>query len=160
MVGSFIGSWISLAVGDEIMSAETDRQENFDSQFMDFTERHPHYATAGCKRYYKRAVKGYVILAVACIVGIFAVSARSDKNLRHDINQLGVAGCLTSIKTYHKFNDQIDTQIETQKEGLIINLQRHDKQRAAVNRNAIKRLNKDKIIPPTPKICNATVLLK
>jgi hypothetical protein len=135
-------------------------QHEFDSQMEDFINRHPHYATPGARRYFKRVVLGYVVLAFACIMGIYAVSNRNDKNLRRDINSLGIASCISSIKTYGKFNDQIETQIETQKESLLINNQRGDKRRAAVNKSAIRRLEKDKIVPPTPQICKATELLK
>jgi hypothetical protein len=138
----------------------TTKQEEFDNQVQDFMERHPNYSTPGASSHWFKIKVGYVLLAIGSILGIWAVSNRNDVNLRRDINRLGVSSCLSSIKTYGKFNDQIETQIETQREGLAINLERGDKQRAAINRSAIKRLTRDKIVPPTPKVCQELQILK
>jgi hypothetical protein len=140
------------------MSAEINRQKNFDNQVLDFVKRNPDFVTSGAKKYYKRVVVGYVILAIAAVIGIWAFTNRADRNLRSEINKLSVAGCIGSIATYNKFNDLVKTNIETQQESLIINLRSGDTKRAAINRRSIKRLKSDLIIPPTAVQCNKPIL--
>lgn len=135
-------------------------QEKFDNCFEDYLKRNPHFVSPGAKVYYHRVLMGYVILAVACIVGIWSLSNLQDKHLRTDINKLGVAGCLNSIGIYNKFNDSIQTQIDTQKKARRINLMNGLNNRVALNEKTIKELESDKIKPPTKEECRVRKTLK
>lgn len=109
----------------------------------------------------KKAVAGYIVLALSCIVGIWGVSEHSDKQLREDINHVVKISCLESRKpnsTINKYNDFLDDQIQTNREALATNLSRGDEPRVAINRRAIARYTKDKIAIPTIRECEKPLL--
>lgn len=140
------------------MSAETNKQENFDKQIIDFTERHPHYVTLGCRRYYKRALIGYVILAIATVIGIWSVTNHSDKHLRKDINTLGVTSCIRSIPTLNKFNDFIDSAIDTRRQQYRLAKKQGNTALAKIQLRAIKRYERDKLPIPTKAQCQKPII--
>jgi hypothetical protein len=117
-----------------------------------------HYMTPGARKYFRRVALGYAVLAVAVCAGIFSLTTRVDHKLRHDLNQLGVKGCLASIPTYKKFNSTIQVQINAQKDALQLNLGRGDVERAAINRKAIKDLQNSKLKVPTKESCSKKIV--
>ncbi len=112
-----------------------------------------HYMTPGARLYFKRVVLGYVALALAMTVGVFATTKAIDQKLRNDLNKIAQKQCLASIPTYKKLNEGLQAQIEIQKDAFHLNLSQGDVRRASLNRDAIKKLQDAKLNAPTKKTC-------
>jgi len=138
----------------------TTKQEEFDNQVQDFMERHPDYSTPGARSHWFKIKVGYIVLAFGCILGIWAISNHDSKNIKTQLNKLGVSSCIASIQTYGKFNDLIDSIVETRRETLIQHEKMHEDAQAKIDRQAIRRYQADKIVPPTVTACKQTVLVK
>lgn len=139
-------------------SKEEVRQENLNLIVEEIVSNNPHLVTGGARRYFKRVWIGYAVLAIACVVGIWSFTNRADDNLRTEINKLSVASCLGGIKTINKYNDFVNSQIETQRESLRLAIQQNDKKRAKINESAINRYTRDKLVPPTVPACSKPIL--
>jgi hypothetical protein len=142
------------------MSAETDRQENFDSQFEDFMERNPNYATPGAQRHWRKIKTGYVLLAIGCIIGIWAISNHDTNNLKSQINRSATANCISGIRIFTKYNDLVNSIIETRRESIAKDKRTHDMQQLVIDQRAVARYKKDRIVPPTVLICQRLKSLK
>ena len=118
----------------------------------------PRFLSGGARRYFRRVWLGYLILALGCIIGIWAFTSRADENLRKDINKLNVISCISSIKIFEKYDDFVDSAIQTQRQNLVVAKQEHDAKRMKIAQSAIKRYASDKVIPPTPLQCRKPVL--
>jgi len=127
-------------------------------QIEDEIKNDPRFLSGGARRYFRRVWIGYAVLALAFTIGIWAFTNLSNNNIKNQINALAQASCLSSIKTYGKFNDLVRTNIQVQQEALELNMQSGDKKRAAINKTAIHNLKQDFIIPPTPLICKKPIL--
>jgi hypothetical protein len=125
---------------------------------LDLYSRNSHFMTPGAKRAFNQIRIGYIILAVAAAVGIWAVSNRTDNHIRRDINRVAQKQCLAGIVTVNKYNDLVDSILKTRRDSLRLALKDHDAQQVLVNKRAIRRYAKDKIIPPTPAECKIHLL--
>lgn len=135
-------------------------QEEFDICFNNFMERHPNYATPGAKRHWFRIKVGYLILAFGCVLGIWAISNHDTNNLKNQINASAVSNCVGSIKIYTKYNDLVDSIIQTRVESLNRDIESGNKNQAKIDRSAIRRYRNDKIIPPSVPICKKIRFLR
>ncbi len=124
-----------------------------------------HYITPGARKafnnYRNKAIVGYLILAAACIMGIYSVSKQNKESLRDDINRFAQVSCLASrqpTSSINKYNDLVEHQIQTWRQARELNLARGDLKRAGLNTKAIIRLQADKIPIPTAKECSAPIL--
>ena len=138
-------------------------RENLSQEDRDYLEvlfkENPDLVTPGARKYFHRVIAGYIVLAVAFAVGVWAMTARTDKHLRGDINTFASQSCVHgSIKTIQKFNDFVEGQIDTERNKKIVNLSMGNKAAAAVNQDAIDRYKKDKLHVPTIKECNRKIL--
>lgn len=108
--------------------------------------------------FYKRAIMGYVVLAIAATVGIWGVSHRNDVNLRHEINSLSEKSCIGSISTLNKYNDFVNTQIAANVKARALNVKHGRDEAARLNDINIARLKTDLLVPPTKEQCQKPIL--
>lgn len=116
------------------------------------------YATPGARRYFRRVAIGYIVLAVAVVFGIKAVSDRADETLRSDINKIAEAQCKGSIPTLNKFNAFVDLVIEANRDAREIALREGDTARVRLNTNNIIKLQESKLRVPSVRECEAPIL--
>ncbi len=140
-------------------------RKNYESELEKLRNDPGHYITPGARKafndYRNKAIVGYLILAVACIVGIYSVSKNNKEDLKAQINMFATQSCLASTKpgsNLHRYNDLIETQIEANRAAREINLDRGDRRRADLNTKTIIRLQKDKIDIPTEQSCYAPII--
>lgn len=117
-----------------------------------------HYMTPGARKYFRRVAIGYIILAVATVFGIKAVSDRSDNQLRNDINAYAHQSCLGSIPTLNKFNNLIELNIESNRGAREIALREGDDARVRLTTQNIIKLQESKLRVPNAKECSAPIL--
>lgn len=128
-------------------------QELYEQELKRFQDDPANYVTPGSRKRFNKALAGYLILAVACVAGIWGVSHQTDKTLRTNINTFLVASCKAGIPTIKKFNAALQADIDAQKDAKQLNLSRGDTQRAALN-DRIIRYKKDSMLHvPTIKEC-------
>jgi len=109
-------------------------------------------------KYVRRAVLGYLILALGMTAGLYKVSDNNDKQLRNEINRNAVTSCISSRSTLQKYNNLVDAHIvgelalsETYiSQGKIVISKVHEQN--------VKRLSKDKLHVPTIKECQKLIL--
>ena len=127
--------------------------ELYEQELKRFQTDPIHYTTPGARRYYRRVVGGFVVLAASFVVGVWAMTNVLTDKLRHDINTYLVVSCTNSIPTLKKFNAKLDSDIEVQVSAKKLNLQQGDTARAAINDKAIKVAQESKLPVPTKKEC-------
>lgn len=113
------------------------------------------YMTPGARRYFHRVALGYIILACAVTISIWAVTNHVDKVLRQQINTFLVDSCKSSIPTLKKFNASIQADIEQQADFRAINITRGDLASARVNTKIIAAKENAKLHVPTLEECEA-----
>lgn len=129
------------------------------SEYEKFQQAPEHYITPGARSYFRRVWMGYAVLAVAGIIGVWAITERLDSQIRTDINLFASQSCKTSTRgTVLLFNKFVDTNIEIQKDALKTNLARGDMERAAINRRAIKNFEESKLPVRTDADCDRPIL--
>jgi len=136
-------------------------QEQYSEELRKLNEDPAHYITPGAKKALRRMVFGYVILAIACIIGVWAISTSTNNRLKNDINRVARIQCLNNLKPnspLNKYNDFVEANIQNIRETREINLSRGDKERVRANNKAIIRLQKDKITLPTKEACEAPII--
>jgi hypothetical protein len=140
------------------MGAEKNMQSGFDEQFEDFMRRNPNYATPGAKRHWRKIKIGYLVLAIGCIIGIWAISNHDTNNLKTQINQSATANCISGIRIFTKYNDLVSSIIQTRRQSIEKDKKIHDLRQLKIDKDAVARYKKDKIIPPTVLICKKSKL--
>jgi hypothetical protein len=128
-------------------------QELYEKELMKLNTDPAHYMTPGARKYFKRVWMGYLVLAIAMIVGIWGVSHQTDKVLRSNINTFLIANCKSGIPTIKKFNAALQADIDAQKDAKELNMLRGDTQRAALNDRIIKYKKGSMLHVPTIKEC-------
>lgn len=109
-------------------------------------------------RFFKRAMVGYLILAVGVTVGLYKVADNNDSALRREINQYAVQSCLGSRSTLEKYNSLVQTQIEANLDAEELALIQGRLQAAKINSDNIKKLKTDFLHVPTVKECQKLIL--
>lgn len=140
------------------VSAEKDRKDKFDEEFNKLVSDPKHYVTPGAKKYFRRVTYGYLILAIAATIGIYAVSNRNDTNLRRDINALAARNCIAGIPTLNKYNDLVNDQIQANIKSRALNIKHGRDQAAKINDDNIARLSQDLLTVPTKEQCQKPIL--
>jgi len=146
--------------GSELISASSEdsrKQETLDT-LQEIFEQNPHLMSTGARHEINKIKAGFLVLALATIAGIWAFTARSDRNLRKEINSYAAASCVGSRATLHKYNDLVNSILTTRKASLKLAIQHHNKQQEALNRAAIRRYEEDKLPIPTVKQCQQPIL--
>lgn len=133
--------------------ATIEENKAYEEELKKFQDDPVHYTTPGARRYYNRVVRGYIILAVAMVVGVYSLSNVLSDKVRHDINAYIVASCINSIPTLERFNAKLDTDIEVQQAAKKLNLEQGLTERAALNDKAINAARNSKFPVPTVKEC-------
>lgn len=128
-------------------------QELYEEELRKLNTDPARYMTPGARKYFKRVWMGYLVLAIAMIVGIWGVSHQTDKILRSNINTFLIANCKSRIPTIKKFNAALQADIDAQKDAKELNMLRGDTQRAALNDRIIKYKKGSMLHVPTIKEC-------
>jgi hypothetical protein len=129
------------------------KKTDYADELQKLQENPEHYMTPGARRYFKRVWLGYLILAVAMTVGMWALANNFDHQLRDNINTFLVESCKQSIPTIKKFNQGIQADIDLQKDALFINSKRGDSARVFLNKRAIEQKRNSKLHVPTLEEC-------
>ena len=103
-------------------------------------------------------IAAYAVLALALVVGVWAMTERSSHQLVDNINETVSALCVRNIAALKKENRLRDVQIETVSDTRKLNLQEGDKKRAEINRKYIIALKNAKRHIPTIEECNQKLL--
>lgn len=142
--------------------AELQRLEDARRDYVDELARlqddPAHYATPGARKYFRRVAIGYVVLAIATVFGISAMTDRADERLRDDINALAEKQCLGSIPTLNKFNGLVDLQIDANRRAREIAEAENDEARVKLNTQNIIKLQESKLRVPNERECSAPIL--
>lgn len=147
------------ASNHEILSSAAIRsREQFEHELQALRDDPEHYMTPGARRYFNRVRNGYIILAFACAIGIWALANRVDAQLRDDINSIAEQQCIGSIPTLNKFNNLVDVQIESNRARRALAEQAGDEEIVAITTNTIIKLQKSKLRVPNAKECSAPLL--
>lgn len=137
---------------------QTQHEEQM-SEYEKFLKAPEHYITPGARSYFRRVWMGYIVLALAGIIGVWGVTERVDEKIRKDINSYSSLACKTTTRgTIILFNKFVDTNIAIQKDALENNLKRGDIERAAININAIKNFEDSKLPVRTDEDCDRPIL--
>ena len=135
-------------------------QHKYEDELEKLQDDPEHYVTPGAKRYFQRVLVGYVVLAVAGIIGVWGVTERLDNKLRNDLNTAAVNACIGSIETFKKYNSLIDLQIQATREARDLNIRIGDLERAELNTDSIIRYQEAKLPVPTEDECRGRLLVK
>lgn len=95
----------------------------------------------------------YIFVAIGAIIGVFAISERTDSNIRNHLNEVVTELCIKNIPTIQKENKLRDEQIRVAKDSYQLNVQRGDKARAAISQDQIRALRNAKRHVPTVEEC-------
>lgn len=143
----------------EVLTAAAERSKaQFEHELEALREDPGHYMTPGARVYFRRVRNGYIVLALACIMGIWAVSNRADNRLREDINTVARAQCLGSIPTLKRYNSLVDIMIESNRSAREIALAEGDVKRVKLNTQNIIKLQDAHLRVPNAKECDAPIL--
>jgi ferric-dicitrate binding protein FerR (iron transport regulator) len=146
---------------DHRISAEKTRehsQRQYENELEALRNDPEHYMTPGARKYFRRVSLGYIILAVGCVMGIWALTQRADEQIRHDINSVAKAQCLGSIPTLTNYNAFVDIQIDSNRRSRTIAEKEHDAARVVLTTTNIIKLQKAHIRVPNAKECDAPLL--
>ncbi len=106
----------------------------------------------------RQTIAGYLVLAVAAILGVYFVGSNASQQLKSDINHIVSTLCVQNIpraKAENKLRDvQIGVVLDTKK----LNLKDGDTARAAINDRYIKALRGAKRHVPTVEECKQPLL--
>lgn len=125
----------------------------YDNEFEGVTRDAEVYMTPGARRYFKRVVVGYVVLAVATVLGIWGVTQKVDSDLREQINLFLVQTCKKNIPALEKFNEAVKLDIAIQQDAKLLNIEQGYTKRAALNDNAIAAKRASLLHIPSEKEC-------
>ncbi len=150
------------------VDAETERERThlkYLNELKKLQDDPEHYITPGAtsafNRYRDKAIAGYIILAVATTIGIYAISNNAKEDLKSKINTFATVSCLASRQKdspVNKFNDLIDLQIQSNRDARQLNLARGDIKRANINTKIIIRLQGNRIPVPSARECQAEII--
>ena len=130
----------------------------FEDELARLQEDPAHYMTPGARAYFRRVMLGYIILAIAASMGIWAFSQKAADQVRTDINVVAKAQCLGSIPTLKKYNSLVEIMIESNRGSRAIALKERDFARVTLTTSNIVKLQKAYLRVPSPKECDAPLL--
>jgi hypothetical protein len=140
---------------DDLISSSSanSRKEETEQILEEVFRNNPHLLSQGARKEIRKIKAGFVVLAIATVVGIWAFTARADRNLRQDIRKQQVRSCLSSIQIINKYNNLVQSIVETRQEALNAAIKENNKTQIKLNRQAVKRYKTDLISPPTTNQC-------
>lgn len=139
-------------------SSVNSRKEETEQILEEVFRKNPHLLSRGARTEIRKIKAGFLVLAIATIVGIWAFTARADRNLRHEINSYAESSCIASRATLGKYNDLVNSILQTREQSLALSVQQNNKQQEKINRDAIIRYSHDKLLVRSIADCKKPII--
>lgn len=141
------------------MSKNLKSEQAYQSEMKKFREDPDNYTSPGARKHYRQVVGGYIVLAVAFTIGVWAMTSRQDTQIRKELNTYASVACKTTTRaTIKLFNNFVQTNIEIQKDARENNLRLGEARRAALNTRAIRKFENSKLPVRTDEECDRPIL--